>query len=91
VVERDQGVGVSDDREFDRWTKGGITMSTWRRGGFSGILLGMIGLAILLPGCGSGGGPGNTTGPNPEVKVVEPVDAQGKTISISDETKSPAK
>ena len=66
-------------------------MSTWRSVGFSGILMGMIGLAILLPGCGPAGGPGNTTGPNPEVKVLEPVDAQGKTISISDETKPPVK
>jgi len=65
-------------------------MSARRKGGVSGILMGMIGLAILLPGCGSGG-PGNTTGPNPEVKIVEPVDAQGKTISITDETKTPAK
>jgi hypothetical protein len=66
-------------------------MSARRRDGVSGILMGMIGLAILLPGCGSAGGPGNTTGPNPEVKVVEPVDAQGKTISISDETRPPPK
>jgi len=62
-------------------------MSVRQRGGVSGILIGMIGLAILLPGCGPAGGPGNTTGPNPEVKVVEPVDAQGKTISIADETR----
>jgi hypothetical protein len=66
-------------------------MSTWRIGGFSGLLMGMISLASLLPGCGPAGGPGNTTGPNPEVKVVEPVDAQGKTISISDETRPPVK
>jgi hypothetical protein len=66
-------------------------MSAWRRCGVSGILLGMIGPAILLPGCGAASGPGNTTGPNPEVKVVEPVDAQGKTISISDETRPPVK
>jgi len=62
-------------------------MSTWQRIGFSGLLMGMIGVAILLPGCGSAGGPGNTTGPNPEVKVLEPKDAQGNTISIADETK----
>jgi len=79
---------MSGDRGSDEWTEteGAINMSTWRRVGFSGILMGMIGLAIL-PGCGASGGPGNTTGPNPEVKVVEPKDAQGNTISIADETK----
>ncbi len=66
-------------------------MPAWRRGGFRGILTGMIGLAILLPGCGPAGGPGNTTGPNPEVKVLEPVDAQGNTISIADETRPAVK
>jgi len=65
-------------------------MSTWRRIGFSGILMGVIGMAILLPGCGAGGGAGNTTGPNPEVEIVQPKDAQGNTISITDETKTPS-
>jgi hypothetical protein len=59
-------------------------MSTWRRLGVSGILSVVIGLAIL-PGCG--GGAGNTTGPNPEVEIVPPKDAQGKSYPISDETK----
>jgi hypothetical protein len=66
-------------------------MSARRRDGVSGILMGMIGLAILLPGCGAAGGPGNTTGPNPEVKVLEPVVGQGQTISIADETKTTGK
>ena len=64
-------------------------MSTWRRSGFSGILTGVIGLAIVLPGCGGGGGAGTTTGPNPEVKIDAPEDASGKEIKISDETKLP--
>jgi hypothetical protein len=62
-------------------------MSTWRRFGFSGILTGVIGLAILLPGCG--GGVGTTTGPNPEVKIVPPKDAQGNPIRIEDEARPP--
>jgi len=68
-------------------------MSTWRRIGFSGILMGVIGLATLLPGCGGGGGAGKTTGPNPEVEIVPPKDAQGKTYSLEDETRprAPAK
>jgi len=66
-------------------------MSTWRRIGFSGILTGVVGLAILLPGCGGGGGAGTTTGPNPEVKIVPPVDASGKEIRIEDEKPIPAK
>ena len=56
-------------------------MSMWRRLGFSGILMGAIGLAIILPGCSGGGAGGaNTTGPNPEVESVPPVDAQGNVI-----------
>jgi hypothetical protein len=63
-------------------------MSTWRRTGLSGILMSAIGLATVLPGCG-GGGPGSTTGPNPEVKIESPKDASGKEIKLSDETKLP--
>jgi len=62
-------------------------MSTWRRVGSSGLLAGAIGLAILLPGCGGGGG--NTTGPNPEVEIVPPKDAQGNPIRIEDEARPP--
>jgi len=59
--------------------------------GFLGLTIGgMIAPAIFLAGCGDGGGAGNTTGPNPEVKIVPPTDAQGKTYSIEDETKPPA-
>jgi hypothetical protein len=63
-------------------------MFTWRRLGVSGILLVVIGLAIV-PGCG--GGSGNTTGPNPEVQVVPPKDAQGRTYPITDDPQPPAK
>jgi len=63
-------------------------MSTRRRIGLWGILAGMIGLAIPLPGCGGGGG-STTTGPNPEVKIEAPVDAQGKPIRIEDEARPP--
>jgi len=65
-------------------------MTTWQRIGISGILTGVVGLAIVLPGCG-GGGPGNTTGPSPntEVKIVPPKDASGKEIRIEDEKPSP--
>jgi hypothetical protein len=63
-------------------------MSTWRRLSVSGILLVVIGLAIL-PGCG--GGPGNTTGPNPEVQIVPPKDAQGRTYPITDDPVPPEK
>jgi hypothetical protein len=63
-------------------------MSMWRRIGFSGLLMGMIGLAIL-PGCGGGGGPGNTAGPNPEVEIVPPTDASGKSYPITDEAQTP--
>jgi hypothetical protein len=63
-------------------------MATRRRTGFSGLLTGALGLALILPGCG-GGGVGNTNGPNPEVKIEWPKDASGKEIKISDETKLP--
>jgi len=43
-----------------------------------GISAGLIAGAMLLPGCGEGGS--STSGPNPEVKIVEPTDAQGKPI-----------
>jgi hypothetical protein len=66
-----------------------MTMSTWRKTGFSGILTGLISLALILPGCGGGGGAGTTTGPNQEVKIEWPKDASGKEIKISDETKIP--
>ena len=46
-----------------------------------------IGLAIL-PGCG---GSGHTTGPNPEVEIVPPKDAQGKTYPITDDPEPPAR
>ncbi|WP_435018175.1 hypothetical protein TA3x_000121 [Tundrisphaera sp. TA3] len=48
--------------------------------------MGGLGLAVLLPGCGAGGS-GGTTGPNAEVQVVPPVDAQGNAYSIEDESK----
>jgi len=66
-----------------------MTMSTWRRAGISGILMGVIGLATVLPGCGGGAGGGGTTAPNEEVKIEPPKDASGKEIKISDETKLP--
>jgi hypothetical protein len=66
-------------------------MTTWRRIGISGILTGVVGLAILLPGCGGGGGAGTTTGPNAEVKIEPPKDAQGKEIRIEDEKPLPTK
>jgi len=46
--------------------------------GVSGISAGLIALAMLLPGCDGGGS--STTGPNAEVKIVQPKDAQGKEI-----------
>jgi len=63
-----------------------MTMTTWRKIGISGILMGVVGLAILLPGCGGGAGT-TTTGPSPntEVKIEPPKDAQGKEIRIEDE------
>jgi len=69
--------------------EGYIIMSTWRRTSFRGILAVVIGLAIVLPGCGGGGGAGGTTGPNAEVKIEPPKDASGKEIKLSDETKLP--
>jgi hypothetical protein len=63
-------------------------MSTWRRAGLSGILMGVIGLAVVLPGCG-GGGTTTTGSPTEEVKLEPPKDAAGKEIKISDETKLP--
>jgi hypothetical protein len=63
-------------------------MSMWRRLGGSGILMVVIGLAIL-PGCG--GGSGNTTGPNPEIEVVPPRDASGKIIPVTDDAGTTAK
>jgi hypothetical protein len=65
-----------------------MTMSTRRKTGLSGILMGVVGLAIVLPGCG-GGGAGTGPGPNPEVKIEWPKDASGKEIKLSDETKIP--
>jgi len=64
-------------------------MATSRVFGFSKVLILMAGLAAFLPGCGGGGGPGNTTGPNEEVKVVGPVDAQGNPVSLDEN--APAK
>jgi hypothetical protein len=64
-------------------------MSMWRRRGFSSIRTGLVGLAILLPGCGAGGGSANTTGPNPEVEIVPPKDEQGNTFPITDDAKTP--
>ena len=77
-------------RESDRWTKGRITMSTWRRLGFLGVVLGGLGPALALPGCG-GGEAGKSTGPNPEVEIVPPKDAKGNTFPITDEPATPAK
>ncbi len=64
-------------------------MRTWQRVGFSGILLGVIVLGMIVPGCG--GGDSGQTGPNPEVKIVPPKDAQGKSYSLDDETAIPSK
>jgi hypothetical protein len=62
-----------------------MNMSTWRTICFSGILLGMSGLAV--PGCGSGGG-GGGTGPNPEVKIQAPENAPAGSVSVQDEYKN---
>ncbi len=64
-------------------------MTTWRKTGLSGLLIGAIGLASLLPGCGGGGPGGSTTGPNPEVKIEPPKDASGKEYKISEEGQLP--
>lgn len=63
-------------------------ISMWRSIGISGFLMITIGRAIL-PGCGGGGGPGNTQGPNPEVEIVPPTDASGKSYPISEEATTP--
>ena len=65
-----------------------MTISVWRRIGLSGVLLAVLGLSIVLPGCGQGSG-ANTTGPNPEVQIVPPKDAQGHEFPITDEAKTP--
>jgi hypothetical protein len=67
-----------------------MTMNTRRMIGHMGLTIGVIAPAIFLIGCG-GGRAGDTAGPNPEVKIVPPVDAQGKAYSIEDETKSPSR
>jgi len=61
-------------------------MRNLRRLGYTGIVLGYLGLALVLPGCGGGADSGATTGPNPEVEIVPPTDASGKTYSINDES-----
>jgi len=49
-------------------------------------MLGYLGLAFALPGCGGGAdSAGGTTGPNPEVEIVPPTDASGKAYSVNDE------
>lgn len=60
-------------------------MSEWRRSAYSWLLIGVVGLAVLVPGCGIAGGAGNTTGTNPEVKIEPPKDAQGRTYPITDD------
>jgi hypothetical protein len=63
-------------------------MPTWRRAGFTGILAGAVGLALVLPGCGGGGG-ATTKDEKGEVKLEPIKDASGKEIKISDETALP--
>lgn len=58
-------------------------MSVWRRVGFSGILMGAIGLGTLLTGCDGGSG-GTASGPNPEVQIVPTKDAQGNTAGVNE-------
>ena len=56
--------------------------------GYVGFVFVCLGLAIVLPGCGGGAGSsGEAAGPNPEVKVVQPVDANGNVMSPEDELK----
>ena len=60
-------------------------MRTWRSVGFAGILVGAVASVMLLPGCGGGGDTDETT-TSPEVEIVPPTDASGKTYSIDDES-----
>jgi hypothetical protein len=74
-----------DDRGSHPLTKRLITMSTWRKVFFLALLLGTSGLAMVLPGCGPGGGASSGPSPTPEVKVAAPVGGSG---SVSDEHKN---
>jgi hypothetical protein len=62
-------------------------MAKWRVLGFAGVLLGMIGLAAALPGCGAGGG-GSATGPQPETKIAPPENAPAGSVSVQEEYKN---
>lgn len=59
---------------------------------FATLMFAALTLGSALPGCG--GQTETTTGPSPspEVKIVPPTDASGKTYDINDESKNtPAK
>jgi len=66
-----------------------MSKSTWRRVGLPGILTGLIGVAVVLPGCGGGGAETKTGSPSEEVKLEPIKDASGKEQKISEEGKLP--
>jgi hypothetical protein len=64
-----------------------MNMSTWRTICYSGALVGMSGLALVLPGCGAGGG-GGGTGPAEEVKIQAPENAPAGSVGVQEEYKN---
>jgi hypothetical protein len=54
---------------------------------FSSVLLGTIGLATALPGCGGGGGSGEVSSTG-EVKIAPPTNPKPDAVPVQDEYKN---